>query len=201
MFRITWRLLACAAPIVASVALMGSGASAQTKSDTVPLPPVIVEYRGPGLLRLCDGSHRHEAIRRRGVDTLWALVWCADIAAYAVGRTLGRHKLAPQVSPGKSREGAVGGVVAAVLWLAATAVWWPDSFGALLLNRLGWPGLLLSGVVLAAWSIVGDLFESLLKRRAGVKDSSRLLPGHGGVYDRIDAVLPVAPAAVLLLLL
>jgi phosphatidate cytidylyltransferase len=80
-------------------------------------------------------------------------------------------------------------------------VWWPDSFGALLLNRLGWPGLLLSGVVLAAWSIVGDLFESLLKRRAGVKDSSRLLPGHGGVYDRIDAVLPVAPAAVLLLLL
>lgn len=133
--------------------------------------------------------------------SLWALVWCADIAAYAVGRTLGRHKLAPQVSPGKSREGAVGGVVAAVLWLAATAVWWPDSFGALLLNRLGWPGLLLSGVVLAAWSIVGDLFESLLKRRAGVKDSSRLLPGHGGVYDRIDAVLPVAPAAVLLLLL
>lgn len=133
--------------------------------------------------------------------SLWALVWCADIAAYFVGRRLGRHKLAPSVSPGKSREGAVGGIVAAVLWLAATAVWWPGSFGELLLNRLGWPMLILSGVLLAAWSIVGDLFESLLKRRAGVKDSSRLLPGHGGVYDRIDAVLPVAPAAVLLLLL
>ncbi|CAM5180679.1 Phosphatidate cytidylyltransferase [Castellaniella defragrans] len=60
--------------------------------------------------------------------------------------------------------------------------------------------MVILGAVLAAWSIVGDLFESLLKRRAGVKDSSRLLPGHGGVYDRIDAVLPVAPAAMLLLL-
>jgi phosphatidate cytidylyltransferase len=133
--------------------------------------------------------------------SLWALVWCADIAAYFVGRCLGRHKLAPRVSPGKSREGAVGGIVAAVLWLAATAVWWPGSFGALLLGRLGWPALIVSGILLAAWSIVGDLFESLLKRRAGVKDSSQLLPGHGGVYDRIDAVLPVAPAAILLLLL
>lgn len=133
--------------------------------------------------------------------SLWALVWCADIAAYFLGRSLGRHKLAPSVSPGKSREGAVGGIVAAVLWLAATAVWWPGSFGELLLSRLGWPALIVSGILLAAWSIVGDLFESLLKRRAGVKDSSRLLPGHGGVYDRIDAVLPVAPAAILLLLL
>lgn len=133
--------------------------------------------------------------------SLWALVWCADIAAYFVGRSLGRHKLAPSVSPGKSREGAVGGIAAGVLWLAATAIWWPGSFGGLLLNRLGWPALVVTGIVLAAWSIVGDLFESLLKRRAGVKDSGRLLPGHGGVYDRIDAVLPVAPAAILLMLL
>ncbi|MBV2180278.1 MAG: phosphatidate cytidylyltransferase [Castellaniella sp.] len=133
--------------------------------------------------------------------SLWAMIWCADIAAYFTGRSLGRHKLAPRVSPGKTWEGAAGGVVAATVWLAVTAAWWPGSYGALLVDRLGWPGLILTGVVLAAWSILGDLFESLLKRRAGVKDSSQLLPGHGGVYDRIDAVLPVAPAAILLLLL
>ncbi len=132
--------------------------------------------------------------------SLWALIWCADIAAYFTGRSLGRHKLAPRVSPGKTWEGAAGGVLAATLWLAACALWWPGSFGALLLQRLPWPLLILAGVVLAAWSIVGDLFESLLKRRAGAKDSSQLLPGHGGVYDRIDAVLPVAPLAILLLI-
>ncbi|MGB3425023.1 MAG: phosphatidate cytidylyltransferase [Castellaniella sp.] len=131
--------------------------------------------------------------------SLWALIWVADIAAYFTGRSLGRHKLAPRVSPGKTLEGAAGGVLAATAWLVATALWWPDSFGALLLARIGWAGLVVAGVALAAWSILGDLFESLLKRRAGVKDSSQLLPGHGGVYDRIDAVLPVAPAAVLLL--
>ena len=132
--------------------------------------------------------------------SLWALIWCADIAAYGVGRAIGRHKLAPRVSPGKSWEGAAGGILAAVFWLVGTALWWPDSFGALLVPHLGWAGLVGAGIVLAAWSIIGDLFESQLKRHAGVKDSSHLLPGHGGVYDRIDAVLPVAPAALLLLL-
>ncbi|HEX7388304.1 MAG TPA: phosphatidate cytidylyltransferase [Castellaniella sp.] len=132
--------------------------------------------------------------------SLWALIWCADIAAYFVGRAVGRHKLAPRVSPGKSWEGALGGVLAAVLWLLGTALWWPGSFGALLASHLAGVWLVVVGAVLGAWSIFGDLFESLLKRRAGVKDSSQLLPGHGGVYDRIDAVLPVAPAALLLLL-
>lgn len=127
------------------------------------------------------------------------LIWCADIAAYFTGRALGRHKLAPQVSPGKTWEGAVGGVLAATLWLLASAWWWSESFGALLLARWSITGLIAAGVFLATMSIIGDLFESLLKRRAGVKDSSRLLPGHGGVYDRIDAVMPVAPLALLLL--
>ena len=156
-----------------------------------------------GVLALCATWYalawvflRHGAA---ALISLWALIWAADIAAYFTGRSLGRHKLAPRVSPGKTLEGAAGGILAATLWLVATALWWPDSFGALLLARLGWAGLILAGVALAAWSILGDLFESLLKRRAGVKDSSQLLPGHGGVYDRIDAVLPVAPAAVLLL--
>lgn len=127
------------------------------------------------------------------------LIWCADIAAYFTGRAWGRHKLAPQVSPGKTWEGAAGGVVAASVWLLASAWWWPGSFGALLLAKWSIAGVVVAGVVLAALSIIGDLFESLLKRRAGVKDSGNLLPGHGGVYDRIDAVLPVAPLALLVL--
>ncbi|HUH59735.1 MAG TPA: phosphatidate cytidylyltransferase [Candidimonas sp.] len=130
--------------------------------------------------------------------SLLALIWIADIAAYFTGKALGRHKLAPKVSPGKTWEGAVGGVLAATAWVMATSLWWPGSFGAVLAQR--WPmwGVLAIAVFLAALSIVGDLFESLLKRRAGVKDSSQLLPGHGGVYDRIDALLPVAPIALLL---
>jgi phosphatidate cytidylyltransferase len=129
--------------------------------------------------------------------SLLALIWFADIAAYFTGKALGRHKLAPKVSPGKTWEGAAGGVLAATLWVLA-CIAWPGSFGAVLAQR--WPLVMVAAIAvfLAALSIVGDLFESLLKRRAGVKDSSQLLPGHGGVYDRIDALLPVAPLALLL---
>ncbi|MER1967208.1 phosphatidate cytidylyltransferase [Castellaniella sp. GW247-6E4] len=132
--------------------------------------------------------------------SLLALIWCADIAAYFTGRAFGRHKLAPRVSPGKTWEGAGGGVAAATAWLLVTAWWWPESYGARLLELGSTAWVLAAGVLLAAWSIIGDLFESLLKRRAGVKDSSRLLPGHGGVYDRIDAVLPVTAIALLFLI-
>jgi phosphatidate cytidylyltransferase len=130
--------------------------------------------------------------------SLLALIWSADIAAYFVGKAFGRRKLAPRVSPGKTWEGAIGGVVAATAWVMLTR-YWDGSFGAVLSQH--WP-VWAVGVIaafLAALSIVGDLFESLLKRRANVKDSSRLLPGHGGVYDRIDALFPVAPVALLLI--
>jgi len=130
--------------------------------------------------------------------SLMAMVWCADIAAYFAGRAWGRHTLAPKVSPGKTWQGAIGGVLAAVTWTLAS-VTWPGSFGARLVERYGLTVALLLAAMLAALSIVGDLYESLLKRRAGVKDSSNLLPGHGGVLDRIDALLPVAPAAFYLL--
>jgi phosphatidate cytidylyltransferase len=131
--------------------------------------------------------------------SLLALIWAADIAAYFTGRAFGRHKLAPRVSPGKTWEGALGGVVASMLWVMLSAHW-AGSFGALLMRH--WPAWLVAvaAAALGALSIVGDLFESLLKRRAGVKDSSGLLPGHGGVYDRLDALLPVAPIALLLTL-
>src|SRR5690606_4973316 len=129
--------------------------------------------------------------------SMMALIWCADIAAYFTGRAIGRRKLAPSVSPGKTWEGAVGGVVAAAVWTIGTVAI-PGSFGAVLAQYWSLPVVFILACLMAALSIIGDLFESLLKRRAGVKDSSRLLPGHGGVYDRIDALLPVAPVAILL---
>ncbi len=129
--------------------------------------------------------------------SMMALIWFADVAAYFTGRAFGKRKLAPKVSPGKTWEGAVGGVLAAAAWTTATAAV-PGSFGAVLAEQWSLPMVFLLACLLAAISIIGDLFESLLKRRAGVKDSSRLLPGHGGVYDRIDALLPVAPVAILL---
>ncbi|HRO62084.1 MAG TPA: phosphatidate cytidylyltransferase [Burkholderiaceae bacterium] len=145
-----------------------------------------------------------------------AIVWIADIAAYFVGRAIGRRKLAPRISPGKSWEGAIGGALAVVLAAVLVArtsgnAGSPASGaaagdGAMLSATLpvrlfevtpGWLAVALF-VLLAALSVVGDLHESLLKRQAGVKDSGTLLPGHGGVLDRIDALIPVMPAVLLL---
>lgn len=131
-----------------------------------------------------------------------ALVWIADIGAYAGGRLLGRRKLAPRVSPGKTWEGALTGWLAVCgLAFGATFVLpseWPI-WSTTLLNTLGWFfGLVvLTGFI--GLSITGDLFESALKRAAGIKDSSQILPGHGGVLDRIDALIPTMPLALLLL--
>ncbi len=133
-----------------------------------------------------DGRHAH-------VWTLLALmlVWAADTGAYFAGTRFGQHKLAPLISPGKTWEGVAGGVALAVL-LAVV-------FGYALDLR-GLDLLLLLGVVWvsAAFSIIGDLSESLLKRQATVKDSGRMFPGHGGLLDRIDGVLAAAPVFVLL---
>lgn len=136
--------------------------------------------------------------------SVFCLVWMADIAAYFGGRALGRRKLAPSISPGKSWEGAWSGWIGVVL----LAIGWillehpSANGGASLFSRLwsagGVAGLLGGLVLLVGMSIVGDLFESLVKRSAGAKDSSALLPGHGGVLDRIDALLPVFPLAVAL---
>jgi phosphatidate cytidylyltransferase len=117
---------------------------------------------------------------------LLSLVWVADIGAYFIGKRFGRHKLAPSISPGKTREGLLGGLASSLLWMIvvyqASAGW-----GLALLP------FLLIGVITSLSSVFGDLFESVLKREAGVKDSSRLLPGHGGVLDRIDGLLAATP--------
>ena len=131
-----------------------------------------------------------------------ALVWVADVGAYAVGRAVGRRKLAPRVSPGKSWEGAIGAAVIVAVAVVVVAVVWPqaDTLPALMARQVSWPVVVALAVVLSALSVVGDLYESLLKRQAGVKDSGKTLPGHGGVLDRVDALLPVMPAALLLTL-
>lgn len=119
------------------------------------------------------------------VVLLLVVIFSSDTAAFFVGHAFGRHRLAPRVSPGKSVEGAVGGLLGGVL-------------GALLVREVGLPALPLAhaaglGVIVAAFGIVGDLDESLLKRWAGVKDSGTLFPGHGGMLDRLDSLLFGAP--------
>jgi len=132
------------------------------------------------------------------------LVWMADVAAYFGGRAFGRRKLAPTISPGKSWEGVWSGWVGVVA-LAAFWIWLDGRMNAdgpsvysRLFQQWGTAGLLATLGLLAGLSVVGDLMESLVKRAAGAKDSSRLLPGHGGVLDRVDALLPVLPAAMAL---
>lgn len=128
------------------------------------------------------------------------VVWLADIGAYFAGKAFGKHKLAPAISPGKTWEGAFGGWLTVVIVGAAalaTHALAPTLFTTLGAH-LGWVRAMLALTLLVAFSIVGDLFESMLKRQAGVKDSSGLLPGHGGVLDRIDALLPALPLAMLL---
>jgi phosphatidate cytidylyltransferase len=148
--------------------------------------------------------------RARGINFLFSvlvLVWVADIFAYFAGRSLGgrffANKLAPSISPGKTWEGALGGALGVV---ACAFFWrWLDTVAgvdSLSLYSLIWqrdPIVMVVAVLfLAAMSVMGDLVESLFKRSAGVKDSSALLPGHGGVLDRVDALLPTLPLAMML---
>jgi phosphatidate cytidylyltransferase len=129
-----------------------------------------------------------------------ALVWVADIGAYFIGKAFGKRKLAVQISPGKSVEGAVGGLVLCYVYALACVFFLPFEstlFGAWAI-RFGWIPMFLMVTVLTVFSIFGDLFESQLKRLTGVKDSSHLLPGHGGVLDRVDALIPTMPIAALL---
>jgi phosphatidate cytidylyltransferase len=148
--------------------------------------------------------------RRVGINFLLSilvLVWVADIFAYFAGRAFGgqliRQKLAPSISPGKSWEGVCGGM-AGVILLSFVWCWADIQFQATaqsLYSHLfakAWWVMLIAVMFLAAMSVAGDLVESLVKRSAGAKDSSGLLPGHGGVLDRLDALLPTVPMAMML---
>jgi phosphatidate cytidylyltransferase len=127
----------------------------------------------------------------RGLFLLMLTVMVSDTSQYYTGRAFGRRPLAPMVSPKKTVEGAIGGAVIASAVFAVVGIWW--------LPQLAAPFRAILGLTIVVLGIVGDLFESMLKRSAGVKDSSALIPGHGGVLDRIDALLFAAPVYYIVL--
>ena len=174
--------------IAVSAAVLGSyqPAAHVPASAAAALFPAVYLGVPLGCLAALRGVFGREALL-----LLLIAVWVSDSAQFYAGRLFGRHKLSPTVSPKKTVEGAIGGFVAGVaimialgrFWLPALSVWWLAGTGA----------------VLVALGIAGDLFESLLKRSAHVKDSSGLIPGHGGVLDRIDALLFAGPGFYLFL--
>lgn len=143
-----------------------------------------------GLVVIVPAALALALVPAREVLAVLVLVWIADTAAYFVGRAWGRRKLAPAISPGKTWEGATGGVVGALAYAIILGAF---------TDHIVWAPWLAAAAVLAAVSIVGDLFESAAKRQAGVKDSGALLPGHGGILDRIDSATATLPLAALLL--
>jgi len=172
-----------------------------------PGVPVIARYV-LGVLLLFTAWLALASAKTIGVNfilSVFCLVWAADIAAYFGGKAFGRRKLAPGISPGKSWEGVwsgmLGALVLAAFWLGLDTAFNMDSLSLYtrLYRRFDVLGLVGIVVFLVAMSVVGDLFESLVKRAAGAKDSSGLLPGHGGVLDRVDALLPAFPIAMALI--
>jgi phosphatidate cytidylyltransferase len=134
--------------------------------------------------------HAEEPGGHRWLLAALAIVWAADTGAYFTGRKLGRRKLAPTVSPNKTVEGLIGGVVAGI----ATGIGFGVIAGA---STAELPKVALVALATVLFSVIGDLFESMLKRHVGVKDSGRLIPGHGGILDRVDGVLAALPAFAL----
>ncbi|PIT77301.1 phosphatidate cytidylyltransferase [Limnohabitans sp. JirII-31] len=193
-------------PIAGGLWVLGGGALIRGGVEAWP--------RIPRMLRLIVGLlalwatwlalYQAKVMGTNFLLSLLLIVWMADIAAYFFGRAFGRRKLAIHISPGKSWEGVWGGM-AGVLLMALVWIWldtqYPMDSQSLFthLQARGWPFLLLATLFLVAMSVMGDLVESLVKRSAGMKDSSQLLPGHGGVLDRVDALLPTLPIALMLM--
>ncbi len=173
--------------LAVAVSLMASGASGAALVHGASAAMLAPLYIG---LPLGTLAAIHAVAGREAVVTLVVTVAASDSFQYYSGRTFGRYPLAPTLSPKKTIEGAVGGFVLAPLVLVAIAHWWLPRVSPLAAWVVG------LGIVLAG--IAGDLFESALKRAAGVKDSGTLIPGHGGMLDRIDALLFAAPLFAML---
>jgi len=186
------------APLAAARLLIGSTLLSVGLGSLVLLSRTPLDQAIPALGILCFGipyfaapvASLHQLQRADPwlVFLLMAIVWLGDTAAYYAGSRLGRHKMAPVISPKKSWEGAIAGFVTSVVAAAVWSVW--------RLGRLD-PALLGVAAVTAVAAQVGDLVESLIKRGSGVKDSGNVLPGHGGVLDRLDAMLFAAPVFLL----
>jgi phosphatidate cytidylyltransferase len=180
-----WRpafLVAAAFWIVVAPAWLWVGLKAQHRSALIPLGFLVLVPAGLAMVAL------------EPLDALLALAvaWIADTAAYFVGRRFGRRKLAPSISPGKTWEGALGGLIGGAAYAMILCLFSAGGQGTRMAAFLG------AAALLVAVSVIGDLFESAAKRQAGVKDSGTLLPGHGGMLDRIDSATAVLPVAALL---
>jgi len=168
--------------ILAVPAWLWFGLGARQRSGLIPL----------GFLVLVPPALAMVALEPLDALLALAVAWIADTAAYFAGRRWGRRKLAPSISPGKTWEGAAGGLIGAAAYAMILSILFAGMQGTRMAAFLG------AAALLVAVSIVGDLFESAVKRQAGVKDSGSILPGHGGMLDRIDSATAVLPVAALL---
>ena len=157
-------------------------------------PPVLLA--AAGLVVLVPAALALLALQPGPLLAILGLVWISDTAAYVIGRAFGRRKLAPRVSPGKTVEGAAGAILASLAYAVILAVSMP-AIGAHV-KGFAWMPYAAGATVLCLAGILGDLFESGAKRQAGVKDSGKLLPGHGGILDRIDSACAALPVGALL---
>lgn len=178
---------------VASLVFWTLGVPVLLKSNRPIQNPLLLALTGwLLLLPTCLALYQLRAIGPLVLLGFMAAVWISDSAAYFTGRAMGKHKLAPSISPGKTWEGVAGALVAVSIYaLVWSYIVGEEAHGMLLVPLL---------LVLVMMGIIGDLFESLMKRHAGVKDSGNILPGHGGILDRIDALTSTLPIAVLSLL-
>ena len=198
VFRITITLGVILFLILAAGVIWARGTQ---RKPLVSLALTVTGVIYPALVTYMYGIRYHDYAVSAAAGTVLVmfpvtLTWATDTGAYFVGRSIGRNKLIPSVSPGKTVEGAIGGVVVAVIaaWLYVTFLLEPVAQLSMLPA-----GLIGFAILVSIVAQVGDLAESLFKRDAGVKDSSRLLPGHGGILDRFDSLLFVLPVAYVLL--
>ena len=174
---------------IAAAALLAAAASAMERRSILwaTVGALYAAVPAVSILWLREGS----LFGLAATMSLFVVVWATDIGAYLVGRLVGGPKLAPRISPKKTWSGLLGGMLAAAL--ALTAMGWFYGLGF-------YPWLLLFGAFFAVWGQIGDLAESAIKRRFNVKDSGAIIPGHGGIMDRVDGLVFVAPAVALMMI-
>jgi phosphatidate cytidylyltransferase len=165
---------------------------------TIPRPVPVGAAMAAGVVVLVPAGLAMSALPPRQLLMILGLIWISDTGAYLAGRALGRRKLAPSISPGKTWEGVTGGAIGCVIYAIIWAIF--DAELQARVQGVVWLLFLAGTLLLCALGVMGDLFESGLKRQAGVKDSGKLLPGHGGVLDRIDSATATLPVAFLLML-
>ncbi|HLX80141.1 MAG TPA: phosphatidate cytidylyltransferase [Burkholderiales bacterium] len=160
-------------------------------------PTPVLWTLAAGLIVIVPAGVAMATLARDLLLLLLGLIWTADTAAYFVGRAFGRHQLAPSISPGKTWEGVAGAVAGCIIYAIIWASFDPELRARV--QGVIWVPFLAGVLLLCALSVLGDLFESALKRQSGAKDSGKLLPGHGGVLDRIDSATAALPGALLLM--